>query len=98
MKQFNKFTETGKILNALKFLTVELLSGILSPNDRINGKTEYEWLKEKHPTLYQVNLNSIVDENTFELIPYNAAIFKNISASAVKKADLKKKAAMNRPV
>ena len=45
MKQFNNFMETGKISNAIKCLTSEQSSGILS-NDTINGKTVYELFKE----------------------------------------------------
>ena len=81
--------ESGEMSNASKCLTGELSSGILSPNDTINGKTVYELLKEKQPTPSQVNLNYMVEENTFESIPYHPTIFENTGASAVKKAALK---------
>ena len=55
--KFNKFKETGKNSNAIKCLTGELVSGILSPKDTVIGKTLFDLLKEKHPTPSQVNLN-----------------------------------------
>ena len=89
VKQFNKFTETGKNSKAMKCLTGEPSSGILSPNDTINGKNVYELLKEKHPTPSKVNINYMVNKNTFESIPYHPAIFDNLGALAVKNAALK---------
>ena len=89
LKQFNKFTETEKNSKAMKCLTGEPSSGILSSNDTINGKNVYELLKEKHPTPSQVNINYVVNKNTFESIPYHPAIFENLGALAVKNAALK---------
>ena len=51
VKQFKKFMETEKISDAIKCLTSELSSGILSPNDTFNGKTLYELLKVKNRLL-----------------------------------------------
>ena len=51
-------------------------------------KNLYELLKGKLLTIFQVNLNFMVNRNTFELIPYHPAMFENIGASAVKEADL----------
>ena len=39
MNQFNKLIKTGKVLNAIKCLTDEVLSEILSTKDTNNGKT-----------------------------------------------------------
>ena len=62
MKQFNNFMKTGKISNAIVCLSGELSSGILSPNDTINGNVIYERLLEKkHPTPSQVYLNYLID-------------------------------------
>ena len=85
-KEIDKYISTGKISNAIRILTEEAKSDVLSLIDKFNMKTDLDVLREKHPKPSKANLNYILSNKHPKISSYQQFIFEELNASMVIKS------------
>ena len=80
---------TKKISNAIRSLTVEANSGVVSLTEKIDKKPVLVALRKKPPEKCKASLIYLVSNEHPKSLPYHQPIFEKLFASMVRKSTMK---------